>query len=323
MIEAHVLDSWTLPSERDSLAFGYLNLLGGFAAPLFLWLAGLALVLSAERARTRTGDPREPDRAGAAALVMRRGFEIFLLAFLFRLQAFIVSPGNPLVSLLRVDILNIMGPSMMGAGLLWRAASGPRSAAVSVRRRGGRARDGDADRADGAGGSGRCPPLVQWYMSPSGNHSTFTLFPWSGFVFAGAACGALLAMTDAGREGRGLWHASRWPAHWSLVVRPTPSLLPSIYSTSSFWTTSPTYFGLRVGLLMMAVGRPVRLAPLAAHLPRAVSRACALWPPFAVCLLDSRGTRVRLRDGALAPPAATLGHGCRLHGVCLRHVLVD
>jgi len=46
---------------------------------------------------------------------MRRGLEIFLLAFVFRAQSFIVSPGNPLVSLLRVDILNIMGPSIVVA----------------------------------------------------------------------------------------------------------------------------------------------------------------------------------------------------------------
>src|SRR3954453_6063779 len=124
MIEAHVLDSWTLRSARGSDAFGYLNLLGGFAAPLFLWLAGLGLVLSAERAYVRTGG-----RGTAASGLLRRGFEILLLAFLFRLQAFIVSPGNPPVSLLRVDILNIMGPALVGASIVWWLAQGSRSAA--------------------------------------------------------------------------------------------------------------------------------------------------------------------------------------------------
>ena len=125
MIEAHVLDSWTLRSDRDSLAFGYLNLLGGYAAPLFLWLAGVALVLSAERSLARGAT-----RSDAASAVVRRGLQIFVLAFLFRLQAFVVSPGNPLVSLLRVDILNIMGPALAAAGFLWGVARGPRSATV-------------------------------------------------------------------------------------------------------------------------------------------------------------------------------------------------
>ncbi len=52
-----------------------------------------------------------------------RGVEIFLLAFLFRLQAFIVSPGSHPVTLFRVDVLNVMGPAMVVAGLLWAAAS--------------------------------------------------------------------------------------------------------------------------------------------------------------------------------------------------------
>ena len=54
---------------------------------------------------------------------------IFVLAFLFRVQAFIVSPGNHLVTLFRVDILNIMGPAIVAAGLAWAIArSAPRAA---------------------------------------------------------------------------------------------------------------------------------------------------------------------------------------------------
>jgi hypothetical protein len=46
------------------------------------------------------------------------------------------------------------------------------------------------------------------------------------------------------------------------------SFLPSIYSTSAFWTTSPTYFVLRVGVLMVLLCGLFALAPLAEHLPR-------------------------------------------------------
>ena len=247
MIEAHVLDSWTLRSARGSYAFGYLNLLGGFAAPLFLWLAGLGLVLSAERALLRTGD-----RGTAASGVFRRGFEILLLAFLFRLQAFIVSPGNPPVSLLRVDILNIMGPAVMGAAIVWRLAQGSRSAALLS----GAVATGIAmvtPVARTAPALGLLPSALQWYVSPDGNHSTFTLFPWAGFVFAGAACGVLLAgaRDTAGERrvhlgllaagvavlGAGVWTMSR----------------PAIYAHSSFWTSSPTYFAIRVGILTTAL----------------------------------------------------------------------
>jgi hypothetical protein len=45
--------------------------------------------------------------------------EIFILAFLFRVQAFVISPGSPPITLFRVDILNVMGPAIVVAGVLW------------------------------------------------------------------------------------------------------------------------------------------------------------------------------------------------------------
>ena len=63
--------------------------------------------------------------AGAAGMyaaieaACRRGLEIFILAFLFRIQAFVLSPGSDVLTLFRVDILNIMGPALVVAALLW------------------------------------------------------------------------------------------------------------------------------------------------------------------------------------------------------------
>src|SRR5262249_18249631 len=125
MIQAHTLDAWTRVTERSSKTFGYLNVLGGFAAPLFLWLSGIGLGLSAERTLTKTGQ-----RNTAAAVVIRRGIQIFILAFLFRLQAFVISPGSPPVTIFRVDILNVMGPAMAVAGLIWAVGRSRREVAL-------------------------------------------------------------------------------------------------------------------------------------------------------------------------------------------------
>ena len=260
MIEAHVLDAWTLRSERSTVAFGYLNILGGFAAPLFLWLAGVSLVLAAEQGRLKHGD-----RGGAGRALMRRGLEIFILAFVFRAQSFIVSPGNPLVSLLRVDILNIMGPSMVAAALLWWWGGGARRAAVLC----GVAATAIALSAPvvrGATWLPLLPPAVQWYIPPAGNHSTFTLFPWAGFVFAGAAYGALLALPERAVERRTL---ARLALAGGIIAAACyyASYRPSIYAASSFWTTSPTYFGLRVGVMMAAMAAFHALQPLSSAVP--------------------------------------------------------
>ena len=120
MIEAHTIDAWTRPSARRGVLFRDATVLGGFAAPLFLWLAGLAVVLAAAAAVRRGGSRRD-----AAEAVCRRGLEIFILAFLFRLQAFIVSPGGYPITLFRVDILNIMGPAIVVAGLVWGSCESP------------------------------------------------------------------------------------------------------------------------------------------------------------------------------------------------------
>src|SRR5439155_13345612 len=85
MIEAHATDAWTRAADKTTTAYAMTVILGGFAAPLFLWLAGLGVALVAARTAARTGS-----RARAVEATTRRGLEIFLLAFLFRLQAFIV-----------------------------------------------------------------------------------------------------------------------------------------------------------------------------------------------------------------------------------------
>src|SRR4029450_1695472 len=112
MLEAPLLDSWTRFPDRQTRQFAYAMILGGFGAPLFLFLAGVAVPLSAGAKFRKTGDALSASRA-----VVRRGLEIFGLAFLFRLQAWALGWSSP-STLLRVDILNIMGPSIMAAAAM-------------------------------------------------------------------------------------------------------------------------------------------------------------------------------------------------------------
>ena len=117
MIEAHVLDAWTSAADRTRPVFGYAMILGGFGAPLFLFLAGVAVALSGESKSRKTGD-----FAGSWWAVQKRGWQIFGLAFLFRLQSYILSGGYSAISLLKVDILNVMGPAIALAALTGRVA---------------------------------------------------------------------------------------------------------------------------------------------------------------------------------------------------------
>jgi len=257
MIEAHTLDSWTRTADRGGIAFRDATVLGGFAAPLFLWLAGLAVVLAATRTAERTGS-----RATAATTICRRGVEIFILAFLFRLQAFIVSPGSHPVALFRVDILNVMGPAIAAAGVVWFATSTTARRvtwyavlAIAVAMVTPLVRL--APVVDWL------PLFVQWYIRPAGEYTTFTLFPWAGFVFAGGAVGALLAASRDARAERRV-HAALTVAGVALVALGFYTAgRPSIYRAASFWTSSPTWFAIRVGVMMLALAVIYTLAALA------------------------------------------------------------
>ena len=54
MIEAHTTDAWTRPLSKQTIGFRNAAVLGGFAAPMFLFLAGVGVVLAATRAVERT-----------------------------------------------------------------------------------------------------------------------------------------------------------------------------------------------------------------------------------------------------------------------------
>jgi len=247
MIEAHTVDAWTRLNVRHSISFRDATVLGGFAAPLFLWLAGLAAVLAATRVVERGGS-----RGAAAELICRRGLEIFILGFLFRLQGFVITPGSHPVTLFRVDILNIMGPAVAVAGIVW---GGARSVTAKViwytAIASALAMVTPIVRA--AHAVDALPIWLQWYVRPFGELTIFTLFPWAGFVFAGGAAGALLAAARQPREERRL-HAILGAVGAALVIVGFYTAgRPSIYASSSFWTSSPTWFAIRLGILMMAL----------------------------------------------------------------------
>jgi uncharacterized membrane protein len=256
MIEAHVLDAWTHAADRVRPLFAYGIILGGLGAPLFLFLAGLAVVLSAESKFRRSGD-----FAASWWAVQKRGWQVFGLAFLFRLQSYILSGGSSLIGLLKVDILNIMGPAIAMAALTGRmdrrkttrgVLFGAAAAAMTLLTPIIRTMPEVA----------WLPDPLEWYVRPTPGRTNFTLFPWAGFVFAGAAVGVVIDSHRLAHTRRlqltlalaGV--AALWLAHEA-------ALRPSVYARSEYWTTSPSFFLLRVGLLtlLLPVGYAWTSAP--------------------------------------------------------------
>ncbi len=264
MFQTHCYDAWLSGDARKGSFFMWSRIGGTLPAPLFLFLAGISVALVAERLQKKNVLTRS-----AALTTMRRGAEVLGLGLLFRLQEFIIGWGwAPWTDLLRVDVLNTIGISIifMGALLLVFSSSDadgtklwPRekliAAAVAV-----------------ATAISLATPLLwtstfvhnlPWPIETyiNGVHNTgkpvgglFPIFPWVGFAFAGLAIGFLLqtefirkretqCFVYCGLLGIGVMYFSQW-----LTARPW-----HIYSVFDYWHTSPEFFLCRVGLLMIVL----------------------------------------------------------------------
>jgi len=246
MIEAHTLDSWTRDADRGH-AYGWAIVIGGFGAPIFLFLAGVSLALAAG-ARLRKGMSEQD----AARMARRRAWQIFGLAFLFRLQSAVISGGWQLRSLFKVDILNVMGLSMLAAAVMWRVrGSALRRATVFALAAIAVAMLTPLVRVSPLLDS--LPDPIEWYFRPDPGRTTFTLIPWSGFLFAGAAIGLWLDRAHTADDERRVVVRLGVLGVAIAIAGYATSFLPPIYEQTNFWTSSPTFFFLRLGIIIAAV----------------------------------------------------------------------
>jgi uncharacterized membrane protein len=251
MFQTHCYDSWLGGHARETSFIRWSQLLGTLPAPLFLFLAGVSFALVTDKMRSKGASANE-----IARTTILRGAEIFGLSLLFRLQEFLLGgPSAPWTDLLRVDILNTIGLSIILMGLVCRfAQTRAANAAIAM--------------IVALGISLATPPLwtthrpswLPWYLESyiNGVHNTgvpqpwlFPLFPWAAFAFAGLAVGFLLFSEWAtknsagtlalfGAAGVGLYYFSLW-----LDARPV-----QLYAVYDFWHTSPNFFLARLGVLL-------------------------------------------------------------------------
>src|SRR5438128_1776206 len=114
MFQTHCYDAWLNPAARKTKFFMWSQIGGTLPAPLFLFLAGISFALVTDRLLQK----RIPTGQFGRTTVLR-GEEVFGLGLLFRLQEFVIALGwAPWSDLLRVDILNTIGLSMMLMGAM-------------------------------------------------------------------------------------------------------------------------------------------------------------------------------------------------------------
>ena len=259
MFQTHCYDSWLSPSARQSKFFMYSQLGGTFPAPLFLFLAGISFALVTDKLRRKNLSPVQ-----IAGATIRRGAEIFAFGLLFRLQEYLIAWGwAPLSDLLRVDVLNTIGLSMMLMGVIsWLVLALHRGEKASL-----------ALVLSSAGTalliSFLTPPLwtswrphwlpwpIESYINGVHNLGTpqpwlFPIFPWTAFAFAGLAAGFILQSQWARkREATVFFLLGASGFVLIFAARSFDAQPHQLYAVYDYWHTSPDFFWLRVGMLLV------------------------------------------------------------------------
>ncbi|GAC1433439.1 MAG: hypothetical protein NVS1B11_15920 [Terriglobales bacterium] len=259
MFQTHCYDSWLSPDARKSMFFVWSQLGGTLPAPMFLFLAGLSFSFVIDKLVCK-----DLSANLIARTAIYRGAQVFGFGLLFRLQEYLIAWGwAPWTDLLRVDVLNIIGLAMILMGITcwlvflfskrfrWRLVLASVATGVALI-------------------ISALSPLLwttwrpRWLPWPiesyiNGVHTfgqpqpwLFPIFPWGAFAFAGLAFGLVLlsgriqkmgpsVFALAGISGTGLIYLARWMDANSIHV----------YPADDFWHTSPNFFLIRVGLLLV------------------------------------------------------------------------
>jgi len=258
MFQTHCYDAWLGGNARNTSFLHASQRLGTLPAPLFLFLAGVSFALVTGKLIRKNLSPAEITRT-----MVRRGAEILGFGLLFRLQEYLIAWGwAPWSDLLRVDVLNIIGLSMILMGLtcgivLTLCGSSRWLSALVV-----------TAVAAAALIALLTPPLYTtwrptWLPWPlesyiDGCHNLgspqpwlFPLFPWAAFAFAGLAAGFILFSDQARNQTAktlAIFAAIGVAAILAAWQLDHSSL--HLYATYDYWHTSPNFLMMRVGMLL-------------------------------------------------------------------------
>ena len=241
MIQCHAFNSFARLDVREGGPYIFTQFVGGMAAPLFLFMAGMTFAFQMDSL-----ERREPRAVRRWLVSLRRAGYIMLIALAFRASNWLGSyPHGNSSELLKVDILNSMALAMAAAAPI---------AVLGAKARARWALSGALVIAalspvmanlpwDGA------PPLLREYLAPIPGRGRFPFFPCASYLVFGVAAGAIVKRTAAESLERLM--------HWSLVIglgaifisQYFSNLPYTIYPKSSFWTDSPALIFIRTGII--------------------------------------------------------------------------
>ena len=277
MFQTHCYDAWLGDSARDSKVYTWSQLGGTFPAPLFLFLAGMSFAIVIDKLRQKNFTANQIAKA-----TIKRGAEILALGLLFRVQEYAIALGwAPWSDLFRVDILNTIGVSLIMLGVMCWLVLVVLKKCSPGRPRPGNTRSLIVTALITTVAISAMTPLLWTTWRPrflpweletyiDGVHNLgqpqsglFPIFPWAAFAFAGLALGLLLTSPRAKKVGAYAFLALA--AGGILLVfisKFIDSLGLKIYPLYDYWRTSPSFFIIRVGMLLLFTTAAYSLVPM-------------------------------------------------------------
>lgn len=245
MIQCHTFNSFTRLEMREGGPYVLSQFVGGMAAPLFLFMAGMTLAFQMESLQRR-----ESGRMDRWLISLRRASYVLLLAYIFRFANWVASPRQAgWQELTKVDILNCMGVGLMVFTVA--AVFNPRDRARVAA--GGALAIAAASPLIANIAWGNTPAWIHDYLAPGGGLGHFAFFPWASYVGFGLAAGTVVRRAPEDRFER----IMQWTVLIGLAMIFTGQYLSnipySLYTRSSFWTDSPTLIVIRAGISLLCL----------------------------------------------------------------------
>jgi uncharacterized membrane protein len=242
MIQCHAFNSFARMDVRQDGTYVLSQFVGGMAAPLFLFMAGMTFGFQMESLERREANPWR-----RYLVSMKRAGYIMTIAFAFRLSNWIASLPRPdWQEIFKVDILNSMALGMaafaaiaaLGAQdrIRWALAGALVAASLAP----------VVGNLDWTG----VPQIVQDYLAPGETRGRFPFFPYASYIGFGLAAGAIVRRTAAD----GMDRLMQWCAigGFALIFSAQyfANIPSSIYPAVDFWRNSPSLIFIRVGIAL-------------------------------------------------------------------------
>jgi uncharacterized membrane protein len=243
MIQCHTFNSLTRLELRGDGGYILSQFIGGMAAPLFLFMAGMTLAFGMDSL-----ERREPSLLKRWLVSLKRAGYIWGIAYLSRFTNWAPDwRSASAAELTKVDILNCMGLAMavLAVGALFGSTSRVRFGVLA-----GLAIAALAPVVANLDWSG-VPSLIHEYLAPGQGRGRFAFFPCASYVAFGLAMGGVVRRMAAENMDRLMQWTALLGLALALVAQYFSNAPYSIYEKSNFWTDSPGLILIRTGLMLL------------------------------------------------------------------------